>query len=218
MEHSMSRPSKTPPRLIALTLAALPLFACPALADVSVSGPRDAVVLKAQDASLDSVLGALRDRYGLVYHGGADVPQNVTGTYRGSLESVLRSVMRRVDYAIRTRDGQVELILTNQVKSTATATPATTLPSSETSAVTAALENQTRQLAAAAAATPGAGGGTGGIAGQGGVAGQAGSLAGARPGAGQPPTPSAIADMTQRASATVKSLAEALQKITPQIR
>ncbi len=186
-----------------------------AMAEVSVSGSRDEIHLKASEAPLEEVLTVLRDRYGLVYRTETPLTQPVSGVYRGSLERVVSLLTRRYDHAIRTNAGTVELVFTNQVKSTAKPPPLTQpTPEGNVSAVSAALQTQAQQIALANASATAQANGSG-------TGASAGSIAGLGATAGSPSgnnsaaaSQASMAQMTQQASSTVKELAAALSRIS----
>jgi hypothetical protein len=179
-----------------------------AFADLSVDGSRDHLRVQAKDASLDDVLAALRDRYGLVYRTDVPLNQTITGNYSGTLESVLAQLTRNYDHALKIKQGVVELIFTNQAKSTAKPPPLTVAASSSkgVSSVTSMLETQARQIAANSGASGVSGGANGAAAGA--------TVVGSTAGPSSSGSPSSMAAMTQQASSTVRELAQALSKVS----
>jgi hypothetical protein len=80
-----------------------------ATAEVRVSGTAKAVNVTAQDATLDDILRALQANFKFQYQGGA-LPNPVSGTYSGSLRSVIARLLTGHNYV--TRETNSELIVT----------------------------------------------------------------------------------------------------------
>ena len=80
-----------------------------ASAEVRVSGTAKAVNVTAQDATLDDILRALQANFKFQYRGGA-LPNPVSGTYSGSLRSVIARLLTGHNYV--TRETNSELIVT----------------------------------------------------------------------------------------------------------
>lgn len=188
-------------------------------AGFNITGEGNNVRVEASDARIDDVLTALRDKYGLIYHNDAAFEQPITGNYAGSLDQVVKQIMRRYDHAIKSRNGVVELVVTNQVKSTAKPPPLTQ-PSTPggVSAVTTALQIQANQMAALNAPQASAGpfASVSGSSSSTGVVLSTGVLGGGAPAAPVSPAgTSSMAELTQRASSTVRELTQALSRLTP---
>lgn len=195
-----------------------------ASAGFNIAGDGNNVRVQATDARINDVLTALHDKYGLIYHNDVAPDQTITGNYSGSLDRVVKQIMQRYDHAIKTRNGVVELVVTNQVKSTAKPPPLTP-PSTpgNVSAVTTALQIQANQIAtmnaqnnsSQASATAAASGSSSSSSVIGAGAGNSGGSAAAGSPAGAPAT-SSMAELTQRASSTVRELTQALSRVTQQ--
>ena len=80
-----------------------------AAAEVRVSGTAKAVNVTAQDATLDDILRALQANFKFQYRGGA-LPNPVSGTYSGSLRSVIARLLTGHNYV--SRETNSELIVT----------------------------------------------------------------------------------------------------------
>lgn len=194
-----------------------------ASAGFNIAGDGNNVRVQATDARINDVLTALHDKYGLIYHNDVALDQTITGNYAGSLDRVVKQIMQRYDHAIKTRDGVVELVVTNQVKSTAKPPPLTP-PSTpgNVSAVTTALQMQANQIAtmnsqgnSSQAPATGASGPSSSSSVIGAGAGSSGGSASGGSPAGSPAT-SSMAELTQRASSTVRELTQALSRVTQQ--
>jgi hypothetical protein len=99
---------------IALTASA----SGPAIADLYVGGPSEELRVQAKDAAIESILAALRERYGLVYQSKLPLNLTITGNYRGSLSNVVRQLMRHYDFVIKNAQGVIELIVIGKVSPT----------------------------------------------------------------------------------------------------
>lgn len=214
-------------RVVGLSVAMSLAWLASADAGFRISGEGSHLRVEATDARIDDVLTALREKYGLIYHNDAAFEQPITGNYSGSLDQVVKQIMRRYDHAIKSRNGVVELVVTNQVKSTAKPPPLTP-PSTpgNVSAVTAALQMQAGQMAtlntppASAGQSASAGSSSSAVVSSTGVSstgvlGGGAMSGGAASGAGAPAATSSMAELTQRASSTVRELTQALSRLTP---
>ena len=105
--------TRVPPWLRALLLM-LPLLVCaaPARSEVSVEGTAAALRIKAEQATLSEVLGALETRLG-VRHSALIALDDVKvgGTYSGTLEDVLRRLLAGLNYVIKTQEEVVEVVI-----------------------------------------------------------------------------------------------------------
>src|SRR5215510_14786508 len=93
--------------LLAAVLAALQ--AAPAAAEVSVTGDVKALVIEARDASVEEVMAALGSHFGLQYRGTATLERRISGSYRGTLQHVIRRVLDGYDFIMRTNVDDVEV-------------------------------------------------------------------------------------------------------------
>jgi len=101
------------PWLRALLLVLPPLVcAAPARSEVSVEGTPAALRVKAEQASLLEVLGALEARLG-VRHSALIALDDVKfgGTYSGTLEDVLRRLLAGLNYVIKTQEAEIEVVI-----------------------------------------------------------------------------------------------------------
>ena len=76
-------------------------FARSAYAEVRISGDAAAVKVVAQSASLNDVLRALQTTFKFHYQQTGTLPDVISGTYSGSLRSVLARLLAGHDYIIR---------------------------------------------------------------------------------------------------------------------
>lgn len=109
--------SRVLPWLRALVLA-VPALVCGAAAarcEVSVEGTASALRIKADQAPLSEVLGALEARLG-VRHSALIALDDVTvgGTYSGTLEDVLRRLLSGLNYVIEIKQEAVEIVIVSR--------------------------------------------------------------------------------------------------------
>src|SRR5262245_47947670 len=99
------RAAPTPRRLTSLWLLAIALAALPAhsaSAEVRVTGEAKAVQVEAQDASVEEVMAALAQNFGLQYRGTATLDRRISGSYRGTLQHVIRRLLDGYDFIVKT--------------------------------------------------------------------------------------------------------------------
>src|SRR5262245_8175350 len=92
-----------------LTLALAGVQAVPARAEVNVTGDVKALVIEARDASVEEVMAALGSHFGLQYRGTATLERRISGSYRGTLQHVIRRVLDGYDFIMRTNVDDVEV-------------------------------------------------------------------------------------------------------------
>ena len=97
------------------TIAAgfLLLTAPVARADVSVQGTPEAVQVEAKNASIEEVLGALRDAYGLNYQSDIPLGRQVSGTYQGSLSDVLTRLLDGSSFVLTRSENTIQVVITS---------------------------------------------------------------------------------------------------------
>jgi hypothetical protein len=84
----------------------------PAHCEVSVQGSAAAVRIEAHEARLPEVLGALGTSLGVRYTSLIALDEVViAGTYSGTLDDVLRRMLKGFNYIIRSRDESVEVVI-----------------------------------------------------------------------------------------------------------
>ncbi len=80
-----------------------------ALAALQVSGNPKAVSITVQDTSIEEILSVLSHEYYLQYNSSANLERRLTGTYQGSLQRVLTSVLEGYNFVVKVSDGRIEL-------------------------------------------------------------------------------------------------------------
>jgi hypothetical protein len=93
-----------------IMLCTLISCAAPARSEVSVRGTVEEVRIEAQQAPLPEVLSALGATLGVRYSSWIELDEvMVAETYSGTLEDVLRRMLKGLNYVIRTHDEAVEI-------------------------------------------------------------------------------------------------------------
>jgi hypothetical protein len=92
--------------VLGVTLAIAPT---PVLAETQVRGSPEAVSLQAQNASVGKILAALSNAFGLHYRSTAKLEERLTGTYEGSLQSVVSRVLQGYSFFVTTGKGSIEV-------------------------------------------------------------------------------------------------------------
>src|SRR5215470_19041107 len=114
--------------LMTIALAALP--AGSAGAEVNVTGDSKAVQIEAHDASIEDVMAALGASFGLQYRGTATLDRRITGSYRGTLQHVIRRVLDGYDFIMKTNVDDIEVTVLNSKAGEASASAAPPVPTS----------------------------------------------------------------------------------------
>src|SRR5215217_274090 len=86
--------------LLVMVASFLMLAAPAASAGVSVEGTLEAVHLEVKNASIEEVLRALGDAYGLTYKSNLPLGKEANGTYRGPLSRVLARLLEDSNFVL----------------------------------------------------------------------------------------------------------------------
>lgn len=109
--------------------AACFLLASAAPACCAVEGTPEQVRLAAHGERLETLLGELRDKFGLVYQSAIPLDQTVDGAFSGELSSVVRSLLRQYDYVTKRDHARLEVtILTKSGRSAEAGAPTASPP------------------------------------------------------------------------------------------
>lgn len=186
----------------------------PASAEATVSGTPDAISIEASNATLEEVLSALGNRFGLVYQSSASLDRRIDGIYAGKLSGVLRRLLKTHDFVLKRGNEPLSLLLIAERTSgaqpsslLASESPNTRVPGQSQAVLTRAaasavkLQLQTRLNSFAPSRTSG-------------VATQ--PLA-ATASAASAPNAAAIAQLIQSSNATLQSLRQALIHVQPKL-
>jgi hypothetical protein len=92
--------------------------ACPhdALAQATITGAEDDVIVEAHDASIQDVLAALGNKFGLRYRNITALDRRIDGTYGGSLHRVVTRLLDGSSYVMSTAGGHLEVIVVSAAK------------------------------------------------------------------------------------------------------
>lgn len=96
-------------RAAATLAAALAITTASALAAAQVSGNPQAVSITAQNTSIEEILSVLSHEFSVHYTSSVNLERRLTGTYHGSLQRVLTSVLEGYNFIIKMSDGRTEL-------------------------------------------------------------------------------------------------------------
>jgi hypothetical protein len=108
MPNRCGSPTHTVSAAIALGVA---LAAAPsaALADAQVRGSREAVTVEAKNTSVEDVLKALSGAFDVHYRSSVNLQTHLTGSYAGSLQTVMKRVLDGYSYFVKIGDGRIDL-------------------------------------------------------------------------------------------------------------
>ena len=118
----------------------LMLMASVAHAAVATEGSAESIRIEVQNASLEEVLGALHDGYGLSYSSKVPLERQVSGTYEGSLARVVGLLLKDMNYVLAHQGQTLHVTITSAAERQGTvgATP----PPAATPAAPAAASTQ----------------------------------------------------------------------------
>jgi type II secretory pathway component GspD/PulD (secretin) len=88
-----------PSVLLAIFIQALSMSA---YAEFHVTGESDAIKIEANEASVEELLIALSEAYGLQYRSSANLSRSVSGTFEGPLQQVLSRLLQGYNFAVET--------------------------------------------------------------------------------------------------------------------
>ncbi len=80
-----------------------------ALADTQVRGSPQAVTVEAKNTSVEDVLKALSGTFDVHYRSSVNLQTHLTGSYEGSLQSVMKRVLDGYSYFVKIGDGRIDL-------------------------------------------------------------------------------------------------------------
>jgi len=82
-----------------------------AFSETKVSGTSQSVRVEAKDSSIEEILSALRNSFGLQYRLNGNLEKKITGNYAGPLDRVLTRILAGNDFVMKTIDGRIEVSL-----------------------------------------------------------------------------------------------------------
>jgi hypothetical protein len=93
----------------AIVFSAVLALPTPVLAEVQVRGSLEAVTIEARDISVEEVLAALSQAFGMDYQSSVDLDKPLYGTYVGSLSRVLMRILQGYNFVLKTGNGSIAL-------------------------------------------------------------------------------------------------------------
>lgn len=102
------------PRTAALAAILLAGPSLPALAQVKVEGPADAVRIEVTNAPLRDVLGALQTRFGLRYRSNDALDAERTAKLNAPLRRVIARLLEGYDFVIAVTPGGIDVLILQQ--------------------------------------------------------------------------------------------------------
>jgi hypothetical protein len=114
------------PAAIALGIA-LAIAPMSARAETHVRGTPQAVVVEAQNATIEEILGALTDTFKVQFKSAASLDKRLTGTYEGTLQQAVSHILKGYDFVVKSGPAGLEITLLGSGKPVAVvgARPAT---------------------------------------------------------------------------------------------
>jgi hypothetical protein len=104
-------PHRLRARTLFLAAAVAAGAAQPAAAEVRVSGHAGSIQLLAQDATVEEVLAALNESFGLQYRARGSLDRLVSGTYSGSLRRVVWRVLDGYDFMVQSSNAHLGVVV-----------------------------------------------------------------------------------------------------------
>jgi hypothetical protein len=92
---------------LGIVLAIAPTWAC---AEIQVRGTPQAVVVEAQNATVEEILVSLTDAFKVEFRSAANLDKRLTGTYQGTLQEAVSHILKGYDFV--TKSGQAGLEIT----------------------------------------------------------------------------------------------------------
>ena len=114
------------PAAIALGVA-LAIAPTWARAETQVHGTPQAVVVEAQNATIEEILVALTDTFKVQFKSAANLDKRLTGTYQGTLQQAVSHILKGYDFVVKSGQAGLEITLLGSGKPVAVvgARPAT---------------------------------------------------------------------------------------------
>jgi hypothetical protein len=106
--------AQRPGLMSAIALAMVLFGGSTAFAQVQVDGKPEAVHVEARDASLQEVLSALHDRFGLQYRSDDALETRKTGVFDGPLQRVAARILDGYDFAMKITPQGIDVLVLRQ--------------------------------------------------------------------------------------------------------
>jgi hypothetical protein len=82
-----------------------------ARAETKVRGTPQAVVVEAQDASVEEILVALTDTFKVQFRSAANLNKRLTGSYEGTLQQAVSRILKGYDFVVKSGPAALEITL-----------------------------------------------------------------------------------------------------------
>ena len=102
--------SAASPAAIALGIA-LAIAPTWARAETQVHGTPQAVVVEAQNATIEEILVALTDTFKVQFKSAANLDKRLTGTYQGTLQQAVSHILKGYDFVVKSGQAGLEITL-----------------------------------------------------------------------------------------------------------
>jgi hypothetical protein len=93
---------------LGMALAIAPTWAW---AETQVHGTPQAVVVAAQNATVEEVLVALTDTFKVEFRSAANLDKRITGTYQGTLQQAVSHILKGYDFVVKSGQAGLEITL-----------------------------------------------------------------------------------------------------------
>jgi hypothetical protein len=93
---------------LGIALAIAPTWA---RAETQVRGTPQAVVVEAQNASVEEILIALTDAFKVQFRSAANLDRRLTGTYEGTLQQAVSRILKGYDFVVKSGQAGLEITL-----------------------------------------------------------------------------------------------------------
>ena len=93
---------------LGMALAIAPTWA---RAETQVHGTPQAVVVEAQNATIEEILVALTDTFKVEFRSAANLDKRITGTYQGTLQQAVSHILKGYDFVVKSGQAGLEITL-----------------------------------------------------------------------------------------------------------
>jgi hypothetical protein len=93
---------------LGMALAIAPTWAW---AETQVHGTPQAVVVEAQNATVEEILVALTDTFKVEFRSAANLDKRITGTYQGTLQQAVSHILQGYDFVVKSGQAGLEITL-----------------------------------------------------------------------------------------------------------
>ena len=93
---------------LGMALAIAPTWAS---AETRIHGTPQAVVVEAQNATVEEILVALTDTFKVEFRSAANLDKRITGTYQGTLQQAVSHILKGYDFVVKSGQAGLEITL-----------------------------------------------------------------------------------------------------------